>query len=122
VVLYEPGQQRDLKQLDRQIDKEHQQALKALNRLSRQAFNCEADAHDAATQLAQSWRYHQLNDLTCQPVAHYAQPGRPAADAEPSTITWSLTATVTTDPDASVPPKPGGQVCDRHQRTGSASG
>lgn len=80
LVLYEPRRERELKQLDRQVTKEHQLARKALRKLARRTFACEADALAAAEQLDTTWKYHHLIDLKTSVTLRYARPGRPQSD------------------------------------------
>lgn len=96
LVLYEPNQQCEWEQIDRRIDKEQRQAVKALKRLSRQEFACEPDARAAAMHLEKKWKFHQMVTIQTQPVTHYAQPGRPGPDAQPI-LAWRVTGEIETD-------------------------
>lgn len=80
LVLYEPRRERELKQLDRQVAKELQLARKALRKLARRTFACEADALAAAQQFDTTWKYHHLIDLKPSVTLRYARPGRPQSD------------------------------------------
>jgi transposase len=95
LVLYEPNQQREWKQIDRRIGKERKQAEKALKRLSRQEFACEPDAQAALKHLEKKWKFHQVTGIQTWSEAHYAQPGRPGPDAQP-TFTWRVNGEIAT--------------------------
>lgn len=75
--------------LDRRIEKAYERADKALGQLSRQIFECEADATNAVQQLEKSLKWHTLTaQLKC--LKHYENAGRPAKDALPTHLEWSI--------------------------------
>src|SRR5258708_12703907 len=86
LVLYEP--KRELKQLDRAVWNEHEQARKALKQLCRKDFSCEADARLALARLSDKWKYHQLESQV-QPLSRHQQLGRPRAHPLPPTVCQS---------------------------------
>ncbi len=88
LVLYEPKRERELKQLERAVAKEHAEAQKALKQLRGEAFSCEADAHLAVSRLTDKWKYHRLESKV-GPKKRHAGPGRPRADAQP-TVVWQI--------------------------------
>jgi transposase len=88
LVLYEPKRERDVKQLEKAIEREHDQACKALKQLGREVFSCEADAHLALARLSATWKYHQV-ESQIQPVSRHERRGRPRADAQPITV-WRV--------------------------------
>jgi len=96
LVLYEPSRERELKQLDRQVSKEYQLARKALQKLARRTFACEADALAAAEQLDATWKYHYLIDLKTSVTLRYARPGRPQPDT-PMKAHWQVKGTLEVD-------------------------
>ena len=96
LVLYEPRRERELKQLDRRVAKEYQLARKALRKLTRRTFACEADALAAAEQLDATWKFHHLIDLETFVTLRYARPGRPQADT-PMKEHWQVKGTLEVD-------------------------
>jgi len=88
VVHSEARAQQEQTQLERKIEREQEKLGKQIKKLSRQRFNCEADADQALVKANRGWQFHRL---TGNSKAHtrYAQAGRPTEDSE--TITdWQL--------------------------------
>lgn len=83
VVESERRAERELAGLYKRIEKEHNKARKELNALGRGAFNCEADAHQAAEGIAKSLRYHRLEGLTIKAEPYHARAGRPRKGQTP---------------------------------------
>ena len=61
LVHSEQAQQKAKKTVMKAVEKEHIRVQKALSKLSRQPFNCEADAKKALEKLPKKWKYHQLD-------------------------------------------------------------
>jgi transposase len=95
LVLYEKKRERELKQLDKAVENEHEQARKALKQLSREDFSCEADARLALSRVSDKWKYHQV-EIQIQSVSRHEGRGRPRADAQPTTI-WKVQGQLTLD-------------------------
>src|SRR5579859_786704 len=93
LVLYEKKRERELKQLDKAVENEHEQARKALKQLSREDFSCEADARLALARLSDKWKYHQVESQV-QPLSRHQGRGRPRADAQPITV-WKVQGKLT---------------------------
>ena len=100
VVCSEQRRQSDLKQLDKQLDKQAHKARKQLRQLRQQTFACAADAQQAAQRLADKWPLHQLSAVTVEQQAHYDQAGRPAQGQTPSHYSFHLQAEVVPSPPA----------------------
>lgn len=100
VVCSEPRRQSDLKQLEKQLDKQAKKAEKQLRQLQQQPFACAADAQQAAQRLAQKWPLHQLSAVTVKQQAHYDQVGRPARGQAPSHYSFQIQAEVVPSPEA----------------------
>lgn len=49
-----------IKQIDKQVEKQSEQAKAALRQLYRQPFACQADAGIAIEKLSNTWKYHQI--------------------------------------------------------------
>ena len=84
VIESELGRVRQLKHLEKRLNKKLTLAQRALKRLMKQDFACVADAEIAAQKLSRGWKYHLLESLTIDPHLHYAQVGRPCKDQEPA--------------------------------------
>ena len=100
VIESESGRARQLKQLEKRLQKQLTVAKGALKRLKQQDFACAADAEIAAHKLSRGWKYHRLESLTIETHLHYAQVGRPSQDQEPELITYRVTASIVDDPEA----------------------
>ena len=89
LVVYSEGRaQQEQTQLERQIEREQEKIGKQIKKLSRQRFNCEADADQALVKANRGWKFHRLTGSS-QAHTRYAQAGRPTQDSE--TITdWQL--------------------------------
>jgi transposase len=95
LVLYEPKRERELKQLNKAVASEREQARKALKQLGREDFSGEADARLALSRLSDKWKYHQVESQV-QPVSRHERSGRPRADAQPPTV-WRDQGKLTLD-------------------------
>ncbi|RME08212.1 MAG: IS1634 family transposase [Bacteroidetes bacterium] len=98
VVCSEQRRHSDLKQLDKQLEKQAQRAQKQLRQLRQQTFACAADAQQAAHRLAARWPLHQLSGLRVESQAHYDQAGRPAQGQSPSHYSYHLQAEIVPSP------------------------
>lgn len=97
VVKSEKRKASDLEHLNEQVAKRQKTAQSQLNQLSRQAFACAADARSAATQLAQSWRYHRFEQVNVLEQAPKAKRGRPRKDSNPIERVYVVQATLQAD-------------------------
>jgi transposase len=95
LVLHEPTRQREAATLQKDIDKERQQAEKALQRLMNKDYGCEDAVCKAVNALKAKWRYHDVR-LDIRSQTRYEQPGRPTADT-PSHPVWRFEAQVVAD-------------------------
>ncbi len=100
VVESESGRARQLKQLEKRLQKKMSCAQAELKCLMKQDFACGADAEIAADKLSQKWKYHCLGSLKIETHLHYAQAGRPRKDQKPEQITYRVTASIVEDPEA----------------------
>jgi transposase len=78
------------------LERQQAQSEKALRRLQRQTFACEADAHEAVAQASRRWRYHRA-EVKLQPLERYAQPGRTPQGATPDIVGYCLSGEVVVD-------------------------
>lgn len=100
VVCSEQRRQSDLKQLEKQLEKQAQKAQKQLRQLRQQTFACAADAQQAAQRLADQWPLHQLSAVTVEQQAHDDHAGRPAQGQAPSYYSFHLQAAVVSSSSA----------------------
>ena len=80
------------KQLQKKVLKSQQQSIKQLQKLSAQEFSCEPDARMAAMQFSSQLKYHTLEAVEIIEQDHYAQPGRPSKQTQPSHKTYHIQA------------------------------
>ncbi len=92
VVESQARRQTDLKQLNKQLDKQQKIQQAAIQKLSAQGFSCEADTRYAAQQLARKMKFHHLENIQVVEKAHYHKSGRPSKDKSPSRLTYHLQA------------------------------
>ena len=86
LVYSEQAHQKAKKTVTKAVEEEHIKVKKELSKLSRQAFNCEADAKKALEKLPKKWKYHQVDTHNFQTKQKYTKRGRPSKDAEKSTL------------------------------------
>lgn len=87
-------QQADLKQLEKRLSQQFDQAQSQLRQLSQQEFACAADAIQAAQCFETQQRFHQLADLEVIEHKRHTKPGRPRKDAQPQQCYYQIRATV----------------------------
>lgn len=98
IVLYEPRREQEQRRLDKRIMREYDQLGKQAKKLSRQLFNCQADAQQALDNLAQQWAFHTVTG-ELYTTERYAQPGRPTPDSARVTE-WHIQVTYEPDEQA----------------------
>lgn len=99
LVLYESRQERELATLQRRIDKEAEQAHKAVAKLQRKEFACETDALQAAEAIQKEWKYHQVVEIKARVEMHYQRAGRPRPDT-PAKEIWKVQVEIEAQVDA----------------------
>ena len=100
VVESSQRQASDLKQWKKRLAKATQRAQSQLDQLSRQPFACEADAQQALERFEKSLKQHLISEATIVERPHYDQPGRPAKNTTPTSISYHIQATLSLDPEA----------------------
>jgi transposase len=90
----------DLKQFNKQLDKQQKIQQAAIQKLSTQEFSCEADTLYAAEQLARKMKFHYLENIQVVEKAHYQKSGRPGKDKSPSRLTYHLQANLAVNTEA----------------------
>jgi transposase len=98
VVLYEPRRDQEQRRLDKRITREYDQLGKQAKQLTRQVFNCQADAQQALDRFAQPWAWHMVTGELVT-TTRYAQPGRPTSNSAVVTE-WHLQITYEPDEQA----------------------
>ena len=99
VVESRQRQAADLKQWEKRSVRASQRAQTQLDELSRQPFACEADAQQALERFEKGLKQHLIRASTIVKRPHYDQPGRPAKDAVPTSISYHIQATLRLDPE-----------------------
>ncbi|ABA20307.1 transposase, IS4 family [Trichormus variabilis ATCC 29413] len=94
VVESEARTESDLKQLEKRLIKQLEQAQSQLRQLSQQEFACAADALQAAKCFETQQRFHQLAHLEVIEHKRHAKSGRPRKDAQPRQSHYQIRATV----------------------------
>lgn len=74
IVESETRRVSDLRQLEKNITKAHQEAKKKLRELAAQEFACEPDARAAANRLSKQLKYHNLTQIQPVPVVSEFEP------------------------------------------------
>jgi transposase len=90
----------DLQLLERQVQKQRQQAEKQLRAQATLEFRCEQDALLHTQKLGQRWPYHRLGEIEVIEKAHYDHPGRPKQGESPTRCTYRICSTVIEDETA----------------------
>lgn len=93
LVYSEKAAERELATLERRLAKEDELQDKALRKLQKEEFACEADAHKAAEKFNQGLKFHDIT-WTLATEDHYATKGRPAKDAAPVRQSYRLEASL----------------------------
>ena len=98
LVFSQQAYQKEVKTLDKQIQKAYILLAKTWWHLSNQVFPCKDDALKAAAELAVKMPYHQVSYQATE-VKKHLQKGRPSKDSEPSTVGYQITYTISEDAD-----------------------
>jgi transposase len=99
VVESESRRISDLRQLEKNITKAHQEAKKKLRELAAQEFACEPDARTAANRLSKQLKYHNLTQIQIGPVLCESE-ANSFSRAESSQQVYKIQAQL--EPDAGV--------------------
>jgi transposase len=93
VVFSQAASERELKTLEKAKAREQEAAEKQWRKVCQTAFNCQEDAEAACKRFNQHWKYHRATEQVT-PITQYAHVGRPAAEAQPDVVGYTLTGTV----------------------------
>lgn len=89
--------QSDLKQWEKRLTKQLEQAQSQLRQLSQQEFACAADAIQAAKYFETQQRFHQLAQLEVIEHKRHTRAGRPRKDTQPQPCYYQIRAIVVPD-------------------------
>jgi len=93
IVVFSPeAHQRAIKTLNKQWVKKSDAELKALQKLCKQPFSCEADAVKALNKFKKSLKYTLLNETTINTIPRFKGKGRPAKDRQPDYFDYHIEA------------------------------
>lgn len=98
IVESEHAKRRELKTLEKNIQKEESELSKAYRGLARQCFDCAEDAKRAVLGLSKKLKYHQL-EWQLEAQAQYAEKGRPRKEQAPEKVVYSLKWSLHQDPE-----------------------
>lgn len=87
---------RELKTLEKNIQKEHESYIKILWHLGNQEFTCEHDALEAAKKAVKPLKYHQVI-WVISPITKHIKRGRPKIDDVPQVVGYLIQGTLSQD-------------------------
>lgn len=96
LIHSEHAASRELKTLQKRIDKEKEAYAKVLWHLSNQDFTCDHDALLAANKAVKALKYHQVTWVT-SPIEKHVKPGRPKIGDEPKIVGYCIQGTLNED-------------------------
>lgn len=96
LIHSEQASKRELKTLQKRIDKEKEAYTKVLWHLSNQDFTCDKDALLAAGKAVKALKYHQVGWVTTR-IEKHAKPGRPKAGSAPEVVGYCIQGTLNED-------------------------
>ena len=99
IVWSPPAYRRALGTVNHQSLKQRQANLKAFDRLCRQDFTGDTDAHAALAAVEKTLTLTTVADSRIVAVPHYRQKGRPAKDRQPAAITYRIDGAVASRPE-----------------------
>jgi transposase len=97
IVESEQKKAADLKSLEEKINKKFQEDNRRLATLCHEDFACETDAQQAALKFEKTLKFHQLQTVNFEKIAHYSKPGRPAKHDVPSSYTYRIFTSLVLD-------------------------
>ena len=99
IIYSEQAYKREIKTFEKNLEKERERNGKALKHLCNEAFACEQDAEKAAKKFTKKLRHQNLEyEITSR--NRYAGKGRPAKDAQPESVEWYISGTLSYDEKA----------------------
>lgn len=90
VICSQAARERARAVTQRQLLKAGEEERKRFERLCRQAFSCEQDAHRALERYRSSCRVLEVSEVNVSERRHYPKAGRPAKEAAPEQVSYHL--------------------------------
>src|SRR3972149_3008401 len=82
VIFSEEGYDREIKTLNKNIDKEKDKIEKQLWHFMNNEFNCQEDGVSELNKLVVKWKYHKINEINAVEVNKTGKRGRPRKDMQ----------------------------------------
>lgn len=96
VVIWSQGAfERAVSNLARQTEKEKSRIEKSLKTLQNQEFDSKEEALNAFEKIAETWKFHKVEEVTYEEKIKYAKPGRPTPDTPIKKIEFYIKVNVT---------------------------
>ena len=99
IIYSEQAYKREIKTFEKNLEEERDRNAKALKHLCNEAFACEEDAEKTAKKFSKKLR-HQTFEYEITSRNRYAGKGRPAKDAQPESVEWYISGTLSDDEKA----------------------
>jgi transposase len=96
IVYSRAGYEREIKTLEKNITKEHENFSKELKKLG--TYKCEPDAIKPIIKLQKKIKYHQIN-ATYVAVSKYSKRGKPSPDSQKEIVHYKIEAQLVRDED-----------------------
>lgn len=100
VVQSEKAKIRELTSFEKRLEKSKTKALKELEKMKREEFNCWEDAEAALSKAEKNWPLHEAEHLEFEEVYHFKGKGRPKKGAKPDRIGWKIIGELKEKPEA----------------------
>lgn len=82
VIFSEEGYDREIKTLNKNIDKEKEKVEKQLWHFTNNEFNCQEDGISELNNLVAKWKYHKIREVNVVEVNKTGKRGRPKKDTQ----------------------------------------
>ena len=99
IIYSEQAYKREIKTFEKNLEKERERNATALKHLCNEAFACEEDAEKTAGKFSKKLR-HQTLEYEITSRNRYAGKGRPAKGAQPKSVEWYISGTLSDDEQA----------------------
>ena len=99
IIYSEQAYKREIKTFEKNLEEERDRNAKTLKHLCNEAFACEEDAEKTAKKFSKKLR-HQTFEYEITSRNRYAGKGRPAKDAQPESVEWYISGTLSDDEKA----------------------
>jgi transposase len=82
VIFSEEGYDREIKTLNKNIDKEKERVEKQLWHFMNNEFNCQEDGISELNNMVAKWKYHKISEVNVVEVNKTGKRGRPKKDTQ----------------------------------------